>query len=350
MQRIFITGASGCVGHYVLNHLITQPLRLAQRPRLNPGSGGAVAVEVPETLSPAQIEPPYHLYALVRDRRKVRWSPHHQANLEASGGKLTLIEGDLDQIADQAETLQQMDAVIHLAAAWGDAETAHRINVTRTLELLQLLDPARCRKILYFSTASLLDPDNHPLAVAGRAGTAYIRSKYEMLVRRQELPLQDRLITLYPTLLFGGSPHHPYSHITAGLADVVRWLALVRFLQLDASFHFIHAEDIAQIVSHLLLYPAPHPDLVLGNPALTFNQCVEQMCQFYKKRIFFRLPLPIPLVNSIAFLLRVKLSEWDHYCLHHRHFTYHTVNAETFGLNSRFPTLDRLLATYGWTA
>ena len=348
LQRIFITGASGCVGHYVLNHLISQPLIMARRPRLNPAPDGGVAVQLPETLSQHRIEPPYHLYILVRDRRKLRWSQPQQAALESSGGKLTLIEGDLDQIAAHGEILQQMDALIHLAAAWGDAETAHRINVTRTLELLQLLNPERCRKILYFSTASLLDPDNHPLPVAGRAGTAYIRSKYEMLMRRQELPLQDRLITLYPTLLFGGSSQHPHSHITAGLADVVRWLSLVRFLRLDASFHFIHAEDIAQIVAHLLLHPIPQSDLVLGNPALTFDQCVEQMCHFYGKRIFFRLPISIPWVNSIAFLWRVRLSEWDQYCLHHRHFTYQTVNAETFGLSSHFPTIDTLLTAYAW--
>ncbi len=319
---------------------------MAQRSRLNPAPDGGVAVQLPETRAQHRIEPPYHLYVLVRDRHKLRWSGSQQAALESSGGKLTLIEGDLDQIGAHQETLQQMDALIHLAAAWGDAETAHRINVTRTLELLQLLNPDRCRQILYFSTASLLDPNNHPLPVAGRSGTAYIRSKYEMLMRRQELPLQDRLVTLYPTLLFGGSPQHPYSHITAGIADVVRWLTLVRFLQLDASFHFIHAEDIAQIVAHLLLHPSLQSDLVLGNPALTFDQCVEQMCHFYGKRIFFRLPISIPLVNSIAFLWRVRLSEWDQYCLHHRHFTYHTVNTATFGLSSRFPTLDTLLTAY----
>lgn len=299
-----------------------------------------------EAPSQDRVEPPYHIYALVRDRRKICWSPQHQAHLEASGGKVTLIEGDLDRIADHADLLQEMDAVIHLAAAWGDAETAYRINVTRTLDLFHLLNPERCRKILYFSTASLLDPHNHPLPVAGRAGTAYIRSKYEMLVRRQELLLQDRLITLYPTLLFGGSPHHPYSHITAGLSDVVRWLTLVRFIQLDASFHFIHAEDIAQIVAHLLTQPHPPTDLVLGNPALTFDQCVEQMCQFYQKRIFFRLSIPLSWVNPIAFLWRVQLSEWDQFCLHHRHFTYQTVCAETFGLPSRFQTVEKLLRAY----
>ncbi|MDX2270633.1 MAG: NAD(P)-dependent oxidoreductase [Cyanobacteriota bacterium] len=315
MQSIFITGASGCVGHYVLERLARST----------------------DPTDPSQ--PAYHLYVLVRDPRKLRWP------IPATAA-ITILEGDLLQIDDHADLLSQMQGVIHLAAAWGDAAMAEAINVRQTLRLFQRLDPSVCQKILYFSTASLLNPYNQPLAIAGRSGTAYIQSKYEMLMRRSEVALVDRMITLYPTLLFGGSALHPYSHITAGLKDVIRWLDLLRFLQLSASFHFIHAEDIANMVAYLLEQPIAQSDLVLGNPPLTLNQSIEQVCAFFKKRIYFRIPLPIDWLTSIAWLLRVELSEWDRYCIQHRHFVYQTVDANSFGLSSRFQSLHQILDAY----
>lgn len=331
LQKIFLTGASGCVGHYVLQQLLT-------------GSGPVFAPFF-ETEDASLRSSGYHVYALVRDPKKLRWLPT-QAELQRSGCELTVVQGNLNQIEDHADLLSQMNGVIHLAAAWGDAEAAFQINVTKTLALFRLLSREHCQRILYFSTASLLDPNHQPLVVAGRSGTDYIRSKYEMLMRRQEVALSDRLITLYPTLLFGGSSRHPYSHITAGMKDVIRWLALVRFFSCDASFHFIHAEDIAQIVAYLLTQPITTHDLVLGNPSLSFNQCVEQMCHYSKKRIFFRIPIGSRLINALAFLWQVKLSEWDHYCLQHRHFVYQVVNTKTFGLSSQFLTLEQLLCAY----
>lgn len=322
MQSIFITGASGCVGHYVLERLAYPPA------------------------SSCAPEPRYHLYALVRDRRKLQLANLDEGGVTPSGSRITILEGNLLNIQDFAPILAQMDGLIHVAAAWGDAKNAYAINVTKTLELFDLLNPDRCQKILYFSTASLLNEQNRPLEIAGRSGTAYIRSKYEMLMHLDQVALRDRMITLYPTLLFGGSPHHPYSHITAGLKDVIRWLNLLRFLRLDASFHFVHAEDIAEIVAYVLREIDPPTDLVLGNPPITFNQCVEQVAAYYRKRIYFRVPFPIRLARSLAFLFRVRLSEWDDYCIQHRHFVYQSVNTQTFDLPSQFLTVADLLNAY----
>ncbi|MEN9203683.1 MAG: NAD(P)-dependent oxidoreductase [Thermostichus sp. DG_1_6_bins_120] len=317
MQNLFLTGASGCLGHYVLE-------RLAQQ------------------MDPAHpTRPAYHLYVLIREPSRLRLP------VERLPAPITLVPGDLMRISEQATLLRQMDGLIHMAAAWGDPVAAWGVNVTHTLELLNLLDPDRCRQVIYFSTASLLNHNLEPLAIAGRTGTDYIRSKYEMLMRRQESCFwPDRLLTLYPTLLFGGSPYHPYSHITGGLKDVFRWLDLIRFLRIDASFHFIHAADIAQMVAYWVAHPPGGGDWVLGNPPLSLDQCVEQVCAYYKKTIYFRLPLPVGLFRLLAFLFRVQLSEWDEYCLRHRHFVYPAISPETLGMVSQFPTVATLLDAY----
>lgn len=303
LRNVFITGASGCIGHYV------------------------VATSLARS--------PDRLFLLLRDPAKLKFQPDRD--------RVTLLPGSLETIADHADLLKRMDAVVHLATAWGDP----KVDVDGTLELFNLLDGDRCQKILYFSTESLLDRQNQPLDIAGRSGTPYIRCKYDMLMRRAEVRLRDRLITLYPTLVFGGAKDRPYSHITTGISEVAKWLNWIRFLKVDGSFHFMHAEDIAQIVVHLLDHPAPSPDLVLGHPALTVDECVERVCAFYKKRIYFRIPVPVRLLKAIAIRIGVRLSEWDDHCIEHRHFIHEAVDTETFQLKSRFRTIEHLLAEYG---
>lgn len=171
LRNLFLTGASGCLGHYVLE-------RLAQQ--RDP--------EFPE-------QPAYHLYILIRNPSRLRLPP------ERLPAPITLVAGDLLRIREHAALLRQMDGLIHMAAAWGDPTLTWAVNVTHTLELLSLLDPERCQQVIYFSTASLLNQALEPLAIAGQAGTDYIRSKYAMLLRRQESSFwPDRLLTLYPTL------------------------------------------------------------------------------------------------------------------------------------------------------
>ncbi|MEM9153730.1 MAG: NAD(P)-dependent oxidoreductase [Cyanobacteria bacterium P01_F01_bin.33] len=303
MRNIFITGASGCIGHYVVATLIERS--------------------------------PDHLFLLMRDPTKLKFQPNRD--------RITILPGSLERIGDHADLLKRMDAVVHLATAWGDP----KVDVDGTLTLFELLDDNRCQKILYFSTESLLDRQNQPLEIAGRAGTPYIRCKYEMLMRRAEVKLRDRLITLYPTLVFGGAKDRPYSHITTGIAEVAKWLRWIRFLKVDGSFHFMHAEDIAQIVAYLLNYPAPDADLVLGHPAVTVGECIERVCAFYNMRIYFRIPVPVRLLKAIAVRVGVRLSEWDDHCIEHRHFIHETVDTETFHLKSRFRTIEDLLSTYG---
>ncbi len=323
------------MGHYVLRQLLHQP-QVKSLP----------IPDRPSPPAPSQLDPPYHVIALVRDPARLRWTPQDAALMAAQGSQLTVLVGDLTQIEAHQEILAETEGLIHLAAGWSDDLTATTINVTQTLRLFELLDPAFCQKIIYFSTASLLDQQHRPLEVAGRAGTAYIRSKYEMLMRRTEVKLADRLITLYPTLLFGGSPVAPYSHITSGIPEVLPWINLVRFLRLEASFHFIHAADIAQVVAHLLRQPTITGDWVLGNPPLTFLDSIEQICNFLHKRIYFRIPVPVKLLRSLAFLWRIQLSEWDDHCIQYPHFVYDATSPDRFGIPTLYPTLASVLQDY----
>lgn len=309
-MRIFITGASGCIGHYILDQLL-----------------------------PSQS---YELFLLVRTPEKLHPSIRAAPQVQILPGNLT----DIDQFADLLAT---MDAAILTAAAWGGDQDVLDINVNRNLRLISLLNPERCQQVIYFSTASILGQDNQPLPEAATIGTDYIRSKYECHQRLPELPMYDKITTVFPTLVFGGDQDKPYSFISAGLQDVTRWIGLIRFFQADGSFHFAHAADIALVVKNLLDHPADlgYREYVLGNPAITANQAVEQTCDYLGQRIWFRIPLLFWLADILIWVFRIEMAEWDYFCLQYRHFVYKdVVNPASFGLTPYCPTLADLLKAH----
>lgn len=307
MRKILITGASGCIGHYVTEALTADP-----------------SVE---------------LFLFVRDPRKVRLDPRWRSGV-------TVVSGDLREIARFADLLKTINVAILAATAWGPPE-AHDINVVRTLQLLHLLDPRVCEQVLYFSTASIFNRENRPLAQAGQFGTHYIRAKFEALRRLPEVPVAERITVLAPTLVFGGDAEKPHSFLSIDAPAFIKYVNLARFLSIDGSFHFIHARDVAQVVRHLVNHPGLGGGLrtiVLGQEALTFNQAVQQICDALDKRIYFRIPIPASWLIRVAPLFQRHLpaeeAAWGAFCLRYRHFTHlDPVNPATFGLPSYYPTL-----------
>lgn len=317
-KRIFLTGASGCIGHYITEALIQ--------------------------------ETNHELYLLVRNPGKLGF------DYEARPG-ITILQGDLRQIERFGELLKTMDAAILAATAWGGSQESFDINVVKTIRLMELLDPMVCEQVIYFSTASLLDRNNNLLREARQLGTDYIRSKYDCLTRLSKLAIAPNITTLFPTLVLGGEPNKPYSHISSGIGDVVKWVNLIRWFKADASFHFIHARDIAQVVRYLIDHPREidftvedtrADRLILGNQRLTVNQAVNEVCAYLGKKIYFRLPLSLWLANILIVLFQIQMTAWDRFCLNYRHFTYQDpINPGTFGLPTYSATFTDVLRISG---
>jgi nucleoside-diphosphate-sugar epimerase len=232
-----------------------------------------------------------------------------------------------------------MDSVIHLAADWG----GHEGNLDYSLALFNLLDPAQCKKVIYFSTASILDPENRPMPEAEKLGTHYIRGKYLFYRKLPELRIFPSVITLFPTWVLGGDRQHPYSHASAGILELRKWLWLIRFLTVDASFHFIHARDIANIVRYLLENETREKEFVLGNPAVTASRFLKEVCSFFKQPVYFQVPVPLLLVRILAFLSGNRLHSWDLFCFKKRYFVHRAVSAEYFGLSSELRSAAQIL-------
>ena len=319
-KRIFMTGASGCIGHYIAEALIQ--------------------------------ETEHDLFFLVRNPSKLKF------DYEARPG-ITILQADLRQIDRFGDLLQTMDVAILAATAWGGQQETFDVNVVKTIRLMELLNPKVCQQVLYFSTASVLDRNNQPLREAAQLGTDYIRSKYDCLARLSKLAIAPKITTLFPTLVLGGDGNKPYSHISSGIADVVKWVDIIRWLKADGSFHFIHGQDIAQVVQYLVDHPFKselNPEangmsshrLVLGNQLYTVNQAVEEVCAYFGKKIYFRLPLTLWLANFLIVLFRIQMEAWDRFSINYRHFTYQNpVNPGTLGLTTYCPTFTDILKISG---
>jgi nucleoside-diphosphate-sugar epimerase len=326
-MRIFITGASGCIGHYIVEILIEKT--------------------------------DYELFLLVRNPNQLKFDCNTRPGIH-------IVQGDMREIKRFGKLLKTMNCAVLAAAAWGGQE-AIDVNVFKTIQLLKLLNPKVCQHIIYFSTASVLNRQNQLLKEAGQAGTDYIRSKYDVLRQVNRVPLAGRITTVFPTLVLGGDEKHPYSHNSAGLPDlmketeIIRFLDkpllkvkpidLIRFFQAEGSFHFIHARDIAQVVRYLIDHPPESQDsrwLVLGNEPVTINEVIEEACAYLNKPISYRFNLSPWLANIFIRLFRIEMSAWDRFSFDYRHFTYQNpVNPSTFGMPVYCPNIIDVLKLSG---
>jgi len=310
-KRIFVTGASGCIGHYISEALIQHTN--------------------------------HELYLLVRNPSKL------QVDTQARSG-ITVLQGDMQNISQFTELLATIDTAVLTATSWG-GDRIFDINVLKTLELMNLLDPEKCEQVIYFSTASVLDRHNQPLKEAGQIGTDYIRSKYDCLHQIEKLAIYPKITTVFPTLVLGGDAKKPYSHLTSGIPEVIKYSNLIRFLQVDGSFHFIHGRDIATVIQYLIDYPPqedePHR-FVFGQSQLNVEQAIAEVCAYLGKKIYFRVPLSLALANLIIAVFRIQMAAWDRFCMNYRHFTYdNIINPTSFDLPNYCATMTDVLKISG---
>ena len=310
-KRILVTGASGCIGHYITEALINQT--------------------------------DHELYLLVRNPAKL------QVDTKSRPG-VTILQGDMGKIEDFTDLLKTIDTAVLTATVWG-GEDIFDINVTKTVELINLLDPEVCQQVIYFSTASILDSHNQLLKEAGEIGTDYIRSKYECFQKLANSAIKSKITKIFPTLVLGGDNTKPYSHLSAGIPEITKLINLIRFFKADGSFHFIHGKDVAEVIRYLIDNPPKATEsrqLVLGQKRITADGAIEEACNYLNKKIYFRIPITLALANILIPLFRIQMAAWDRFCLTYRHFSHENpVNPKSLGLTNYCATFSDVLRVHG---
>ena len=320
--QILITGASGCVGQYIADWLLNN--------------------------SDAD------LLLWIRDPEKLK-------AIDSNNPRIKILIGDLRESDRFASDLAKVTRVIHTATAWGDPERAYQVNIKAVKSILNLLNPDLLEQIIYFSTASILNKDLQPLQEAKTYGTEYIQTKAECLKHLEEHIFAEKIIAVFPTLVFGGrvdgKSNFPTSYLTEGLSKAIEWLWLARWIRGYSRFHFIHAADIAFICGHLATTPhKPNREpgqgalkrLVLAQPALTIDEAVDDVLTWRGMRQVPRLPLWGWLVKVLITILPIQLTDWDRFSIKQRHFTHVPITTpEKYGGKSHARTLKDILEDSG---
>ncbi len=323
--RILITGASGCVGQYTTNWLLKNT-----------------------------------------DAKLLLWlrEPRKLSSIIANNSRIKLLIGDLRETEIFKEDISTATHLIHTATAWGDLNRTNEVNIIAVKKLLAFLNPNVIKKIIYFSTASILDKHHHLLPQAVRYGTEYIQTKAKCLEELEKHSLSNKIIAVFPTLVFGGkydnSGSFPSSYLTQGLEEAANWLWLARWLKGYSRFHFIHAEDIAFICGQLLTnydldIQKTDSDrnreirkIVLGQPSISIDQAVNELLRWKGTKRILSIPLWTWLIEGLLNVLPIKISSWDRLIIKQRHFIHEPVTSpEDFGGNSFAKSLNEILLHSG---
>jgi dihydroflavonol-4-reductase len=242
-MRIFLTGATGFVGHHVAEALAAQ---------------GA------------------DLRMLVRKTSKLD-------NLEGITGDTFV--GDLAQPQSFAPALKGCDAVVHVAADYRlwirDPDAMYRANVDGTRDLLQLAREAQVRRVVYtssvatmaFRTDGIVVNEDTPVSIEDMVGH-YKRSKF-MAEQQAIAAAQDgqQVIILNPTTPIGPNDAKP----TPTGRIFVDFLNGNFPAYVDTGLNLVDVTEVARAHVAALTMGTPGRRHILGGENLTLKQILDKM-------------------------------------------------------------------------
>ena len=242
-MKVFVTGATGFVGHHVARALNAQgaKLRLLVRPTSN------------------------------------------LKNLEGICGETVI--GDLLEPESLKTALAECDAVLHVAADYRlwirDPKSMYRANVDGTRELLRIAREAGVRRVVYtssvatmhFRTDGLVINEDTPVSLADMVGH-YKRSKYlaeQEAVRAAQSGQQ--IMILNPTTPIGPNDAKP----TPTGRIFVDFLNGKFPAYMDTGLNLVDVAEVARTHVAALTVGKPGKRYILGGENLTLKQILDKM-------------------------------------------------------------------------
>jgi dihydroflavonol-4-reductase len=242
-MKIFVTGATGFVGHHVARELAAQ---------------GA------------------DLRLLVRKSSNL-------ANLEGIAGETHI--GDLADPASIQPALEGCDALMHVAADYRlwipDPQAMHRANVDGTRQLLQLAREAGIRRVVYTSSVAtmgfrsdgLIVNEDTPVSLDNMVGH-YKRSKF--LAEQEAIAAANagqQVIILNPTTPIGSHDSKP----TPTGRIFVDFLNRKFPAYVDTGLNLVDVQEVARTHVAALETGTPGRRYILGGENLTLKQILDKM-------------------------------------------------------------------------
>jgi dihydroflavonol-4-reductase len=242
-MKVFLTGATGFIGHHVAQALAAE---------------GA------------------HLRLLVRKNSKL-------ANLEGIKGETHV--GDLADPESLRPALSDCDAVVHVAADYRlwipDPAAMYKANVDGTRELLRLAREARVKRFIYTSSVAtmhfrrdgLVINEDTPVSLADMVGH-YKRSKF--LAEQEAIKAAQggqRVIILNPT-----SPIGPNDSKPTPTGQIFLDFLNGKFpAYMDTGLNLVDVAEVARAHVTALTKGQPGRRYILGGENLTLKQILDKM-------------------------------------------------------------------------
>ena len=283
---------------------------------------------------------------MVRDKNKLSLSIQKNKRIK-------LLICDIRECHKHNKEISKINFLVHTATAWGDPKRAYAVNIKAFEELLGMLEKNKLEKIIYFSTASILNQKNELMRESLTYGTEYIQTKYECFERLKKSAFAEKTFAIFPTLVFGGTLNkkskYPVSYLTGGLLEINRWLWLARFLKINSKFHFIHAYDIAQICGFLIKNYKDDAfkgfkKFVLGQNFISIDNAITLLLKRSRMNRYFSIPLNKKIIKILLRILPIQTTSWDSFSIKKYDFNHAIItNPETFNLKSYAKSLQDIL-------
>ena len=267
--------------------------------------------------------------------------------------RIKLLTCDIRECNRFRKEISQVNFLIHTATAWGDPKRAYDVNIKAFEELVGMLEKDKLEKIIYFSTASILNEQCELMRESLTYGTEYIQTKYKCFERLKESSFAEKTFAVFPTLVFGGTLNkrskYPVSYLTSGLKEINKWLWMARFLKLDSKFHFIHANDIAQICGFLIKnYKEENykgfKKFVLGQNFISIDDAINILLKRNGMNRYFSIPLTKTIMKILLRVLPLQMTPWDSFSIKKYNFNHVPItNPEKLNLKSYARTLQDVL-------
>ncbi len=314
IKNLLITGSNGCVGQYLIDWFLKNTR--------------------------------FRLYLMVRDKNKLPLSIQKNKRIK-------LLICDIRECNRFSKEISQINFLIHTATAWGDPKRAYEVNIKAFEELLGMFEKNKLEKIIYFSTASILNEKTELMRESLIYGTEYIQTKYKCFERLKKSTFAEKTFAVFPTLVFGGTlkkrSKYPVSYLTSGLKEINKWLWLARFLKLNSKFHFIHANDIAKICGFLIKNHKKDnykgfKKFVLGQNYISIDDAINILLKRNRMNRYFSIPLTKKIMKILLRVLPIQTTPWDSFSIKKYDFNHVPItNPETFNLKSHAKSLQDVL-------
>jgi dihydroflavonol-4-reductase len=266
-MKIFITGATGFIGGYLVKHL---------------------------------SETDHELYCFARKTSQIQ-------GLQASGARIII--GDINDKASLVEGMQGCDWIVHLASSFElwmpDMRTLYDVNVDGARNVMESALETGIRKVVHISTAAVYGNSNWPTTEESPFGSYrpsyYAQTKFEgdMIAWRMYLENGLPLVIIYPSAVLG-------AHDTKAAGRYLKNFTLGRMpaqVLVNKSFAFVHVKDVCEAIKRALEKEDNIGEKYLISACnMTWGEINRMICEIAGTRLPF-LRLPVGITMMAAYLL-----------------------------------------------